>query len=125
MQDLDELFFLFKTDVQFLVNFIRQNFGDKDILRLKNKGGIPKSDYNVKGSRVKSYSFHGYGCTFSFKGYSVDIEFSNDDVGFTSWSFYLFAKKSLKELEQWEVEQFLKHMEDLGKIKYSHPIYII
>jgi len=87
--------------------FISENFGSGDFLEMKNNGVIPSENYKIKGYAVKGYSFHGFGCNFKFKNAKVDIEFKNEVIGFTAWSFYLFSNKISKNISESLIDTFL------------------
>ncbi len=118
---------VFFKDYCFLINqiilFLKNNFGDGDYLKMKNSGTIPARNYDLKGSSVTGYAFHGNGCGFQFKNFEVDIEFEDGEIGFTSWSFYLFLKDKLAGTNEDLVEKFLNKMIDENKLKFSGKIY--
>ena len=103
--------------------FLVEKFGETDYLKLKNSGVIPHKEHNVKNSQVKGYSFHGYGCSFNFKNFEIDVEFEDDLIGFTCWAFYIFLKRRNEEVDSKEVCIFLDNQLEKGKLKKGKKIY--
>ena len=79
----------------------------------------------LKNSKIKGYVFHGSGCNFKFKHENFDIEFENDNIGFTGWSYYCFAKNVNSEITEMEINNFLCTKVNEQKLKFTGKIYNI
>lgn len=118
MNSLENIYSDFIKRFRSILIFIANNFGAESITIKKNKGLIPKRNLSIKNSSIKGYVFHGSGCQFIFKNLNVDVEFNNDKVGFTEWSFYRFVENEKFPVTEEEVNSFL-----LGKVKASELTY--
>ncbi len=91
----------------------------------KNQGLIQSSNLEIMNSTIKGYIFHGSGCDFRFKRDNIDVEFENDSIGFTEWSFYSFAKKNNSEMTEEEINEFLNKKINSNKLRFNNKIYEI
>lgn len=125
MRDLDIFYSNFIEKLKLVLRYILENFGEKEILMRKNQGLIQNRNFGIKNSQIKGYVFHGYGCDFSFKNENVDIEFENDNIGFTDWSFYLFVKGNNSEITEAMCKAFLKEKVEKQELRFLNKIYEI
>lgn len=122
---MDIIYAQFIEKFKIALLFISKNFGDKDVLVRKNLGLIQNRNFEIKNSQVKGYVFHGYGCDIIFKNNSLDIEFEDDYVGFTSWSFYSFAHENNLKITEDEVESFLNKKVYKQELKFRNRVFEI
>lgn len=120
---IDKYYKDFLTHVDKIGNFINENFGVGDYLKMKNDGIISSRNYSIKNSPITGYSFHGYGCGFQFRDYEVDIEFHNNQIGFTSWSFYSFISKKITNVKEMDVKNYLDKKVNNNDLKQIGNIY--
>lgn len=125
MKNIDIIYTQFIEKFKIALLFISKNFGDRDILIRKNLGFIQNRNFEIKNSQVKGYIFHGYGCDIIFKNNSLDIEFEDDYVGFTSWSFYSFAYKINLEITEEDVNFFLNEKVYNQELRFVNRIFVI
>lgn len=125
MRDLDIFYSNFIEKLKLVLRYILENFGDKEILMRKNQGLIQNRNFGIKNSQIKGYVFHGYGCDFRFKNEDVDIEFENDNIGFTDWSFYLFVDGHNSEITEAMCKAFLKEKVEKQELRFLNRIYEI
>ncbi|RVU90849.1 hypothetical protein EH230_08115 [Flavobacterium columnare] len=124
---LEKIYFEFIDKFKLAVDFIQKNFGEKDILMNKVSEIFPSRNQEVKNSLIKGYVFHGTGCNFRFKKCSIDVEFFKNEIGFTNWSFYIFANSINNLLTIRETDSFLKNKVLKSELKnfeedfYYHP----
>lgn len=123
MKNLNNVYIDFIEKLKVVLLFISENFGDKEILIRKNQGHIQSRNLEIKNSQIKGYIFHGSGCDFRFKKDTVDIEFENDNIGFTDWSFYSFAKKINSEITEKDVKVFLNARVKEQELRFNNRIY--
>lgn len=123
MNEIDVFFKDYCSLIGQIVLFLKNNFGEGDYLKMKNSGVIPARNYELKGSPITGYAFHGNGCGFQFKNFEVDIEFEDGEIGFTPWSFYIFLKHKLSGINEDVVENFLKKMIDENTLRFSGKMY--
>lgn len=117
MRNLNDVFNEYITGIKYVSNFINQHFGNENILEKKNSGKIADRDLTIKNSLIKGYIFHGYGCEFRFKKYTIDIEFLSDNsIAFSEWSFYMFCKKELPDISQSDIRDVLNEKQRGGII---------
>lgn len=125
MKNIDIIYAQFIEKFKIALLFISKNFGDRDILIRKNLGFIQNRNFEIKNSQVKGYIFHGYGCDIIFKNNSLDIEFEDDYVGFTTWSFYSFAYKINLEITEEDVNFFLNEKVYNQELRFINRIFVI
>jgi hypothetical protein len=125
MESLNDIYVDFIAKFKIVLLFISENFGDREILFRKNQGSIQSRNFEIKNSPIKGYVFHGYGCDFVFKKGSLDIEFENDNIGFTHWSFYSFAKNINSNIKEEDIIDFLFKKVNDNEIKFNNKIYEI
>lgn len=125
MKSLNNIYIEFVEKFKMVLLFISENFGDKGILIRKNQGLIQSKNLAISNSPVKGYIFHGSGCDFRLKNDSLDIEFENDSIGFTDWSFYCFAKKFKSGITEMEIKEFLNDKVKENRLKFNNKIYEI
>jgi len=125
MRDLDIIYSKFIEKLKLVLRYILANFGEKEILMRKNQGLIQNRNFGIKNSQIKGYVFHGYGCDFRFKNEDVDIEFENDNIGFTDWSFYLFVDGHNSEITEAMCKAFLKEKFEKQELRFLNRIYEI
>ena len=125
MENLDNTYVDFIAKFKIVLLFISKNFGDKEILIRKNQGLIQSRNLEIKNSLIKGYVFHGSGCDFRFKNDTLDIEFENDHIGFTDWSFYSYAKKNNSDKTEEELRVFLHEKVDQQELRFRSRIYEI
>lgn len=125
MRDLDIIYSKFIEKLKLVLRYILENFGEKEILMRKNQGLIQNRNFGIKNSQIKGYVFHGYGCDFRFKNEDVDIEFENDNIGFTDWSFYLFVDGHNSEITEAMCKAFLKEKVEKQELRFLNRIYEI
>ncbi|MBB2951677.1 MULTISPECIES: DUF6896 domain-containing protein [Sphingobacterium] len=125
MRDLDVIYSKFIEKLKLVLRYILENFGEKEILMRKNQGLIQNRNFGIKNSQIKGYVFHGYGCDFRFKNEDVDIEFENDNIGFTDWSFYLFVDGHNSEITEAMCKAFLKEKVEKQELRFLNRIYEI
>jgi len=124
MNTLDHIFIDFIKNFKTVLLFIEEHFGDKDILVRKNAGLIPERNFGVKNSEIKGYVFHGSGCGFTLKNNVLDIEFNENNIGFTNWSFYSYSLNIKSDITKRETEQFLNGKID-KELSYNGKIFEI
>lgn len=121
---LDKDFKEFSSCILEITKFIKKNFGIGDYLKMKSEGLISNQQYGIKGEfPITGYSFHGYGCGFQFKTFQVDIEFDDNIIGFTAWSFYSYVNKTEKQITENDVNSFLSQKIEKEELKYSGKVY--
>ncbi|MBX3254766.1 MAG: hypothetical protein KF862_11550 [Chitinophagaceae bacterium] len=125
MNSLENIYSDFIKRFQSILVFIVKNFGTKSILIKKNKRLIPERNLSIKDSNIKGYVFHGSGCQFIFKNLNVDIEFNNDNIGFTEWGFYRFVESEKFHITEEEVNSFLLEKVKNNELAYDGKIYVI
>lgn len=123
MKNLDKIYLNFLEKFKIVLFFISENFGDKNILKRKNSGLIPNRCFEIKNPQIKGYVFHGTGCDFRLKNCLIDVEFYDDYIGFTNWSFYNHVKNINPEITEIEVENFLSEKVNLNQLKYNGKIF--
>lgn len=123
MKDINEIYVSFIKDFQLVLDFISEHFGEKDILLRKNQGIIPKRNLSLKNSGIKGYMFHGFGCEFVLKDRTIDIEFDDNRVGFTGWSFFVYSKHVNSQITEKGSDEYLNQKVHEGVLKYSGKIY--
>ena len=125
MKNFNDIYVDFISKFKIVLAFISENFGDREILLRKNQGFIQSRNLEIKNSPIKGYVFHGSGCDFKFKKDSLDIEFENNNIGFTDWSFYTFVKNINSEITEKEIKEFLKSKVKSNELKFNNQIYEI
>jgi len=126
MNNLEELFSNYKKDILYIIAFAKERFGVSDVLLRQKKGMILWAENDVKDSRIKAYGFHGNGCNFRFKSYKIDIEFTkNDQIGFTEWSFFCYAKKFYPEISEAEIKEFLLKMKETREVGTKDNLFVV
>lgn len=123
MKEIDEIYLIFIEDFKLVLEFISEHFGETNVLLRKNQGFIPGRNLSIKNSRIKGYMFHGYGCEFVLKDHTVDIEFEDDRIGFTGWSFFLYSEKVNSQITEKESEEFLAKKVSEEVLKFSGKIF--
>lgn len=125
MKNLDTIYIDFIEKFKIVLLFISKSFGDKEILIRKNNGSIQNRNLEITNSKVKGYIFHGSGCDFRFAKGNIDVEFANDNIGFTDWSFYSFVKNISPEITEEEIKDFLNAKVKGQELKFNNKIYEI
>ena len=120
---MNKIYLDFIREFKIILLFISEEFGDKDILKLKNKGVIEARNLDIKNSKISGYIFHGFGCDFILKNKTLDIEFDNDNIGFTSWSFFTYSKEINKKITEEDIDKFLKEKVAANELSYNNKIY--
>lgn len=123
MKSINDIYVDFIERFKITLLFISENFGDKDVLKLKNQGAIQARNLDIRNSKISGYIFHGFGCEFRFKNNILDVEFDNDNIGFTSWSFFSYLNKINSQTTEEEIERFLKGKVSSNELKYNKKIY--
>ena len=123
MKSLNDIYIDFIAKLKVVLLFISENFGEKEILLRKNQGVVKSKNLEIKNSQIKGYVFHGSGCDFRFKKYSIDIEFENDNIGFTDWSLYSFAKEINSDITEEVIKEFLKEKINEKLLRFNNKIY--
>jgi len=122
-ESIEGLYTEFLSKYRIVLLFISENFGTKGILASKNCGLIPHRQFDIKNSQIKGYVFHGYGCEFMFKRGTIDVEFCNDSIGFTEWSFYCFTIENKLTTTQTGIKIFLEEKVERQELKFNGVIY--
>lgn len=113
----------FIVDINYIMDFVNDNFGTENILGRKNSLAIPARNYEIKNSRIKGYAFHGYGCLFQFKNHFIDIEFEQNRLGFKSHSFLRYLENDDTGQTIESIIAFLNEQVKNGILEMGNAIY--
>lgn len=125
MESLDSIYVDFIEKFKAVLSFISENFGNREILLRKNQGLILSRNLDVKKSKITGYIFHGSGCEFRFKNTLLDIEFDQDHIGFTGWSFYFYSQSINPQITEIETDKYLRGKVRDSELKYSGRIFML
>jgi hypothetical protein len=103
MDVMDFIYMDFFNKFKDIELYISSFFITNESFLLSKKGEC----FNVKNSNIKAYAFHGFGCDFIFKDNNLDVEFENGEMGFTIWSFYIFAKRTNLSITEEQIKSFI------------------
>lgn len=126
MEDLENVYKLFIAKFQLVTQFIEKEFGGGDLLNKKNSGLIESKNLNINIGEIKGYVFHGFGCDFLLKNNNnIDIEFHEQNIGFTQWSLYLFSKRKINKISEIEINKFLSEKVNEKKLYFDGKIHFL
>jgi hypothetical protein len=122
--NIDGILEVFMENLEYIQLFVAKNWGN-NILERKNSGEISNSDFNIKNSSITGYAFHGYGCFFKLKDYTIDIEFLEDEVCFKLWNIKSFVNSCNPRIEENEIIEKLSELVSNGILKKYNDYFFL